>query len=128
MLIVWKIQVSTFLFVVVDFGNVFVKRRIFEITSKYLSFLANNDLFWLLINFYKNREAKFKSALRVDFFLDFFLQVPQRELKKYSLVINISIENYKFLCWHEKKNRNQIFDISVENRQKKFNFLKFCVC
>ena len=55
-----------------------------------------------------------------------FLQVPQRELK------NI----HRWLIYQSKaislyfgtgKNSNQIFHISVENRQTKFNFLKFCV-
>ena len=77
------------------------------------------------------REANFKTSLMVGFsleFRNFIFASPAARIKKYSLVINISIESYKFLFWHGKKNRNQSYYISVENRQKKFNFLKLCVC
>ena len=77
----------------------------------------------------KIREEKFKTSLRVGFFFDFrnfILQVPQRKWK------NI----HKWLIYQSKaisfysgtgKNRNQIYDISVENRQTKFNLLRVCV-
>ena len=77
-----------------------------------------------------NREAKFKTSLRVGFFLDFrnFIFASfAAKIKKYLQVINISIESYSFY-FGMGKNRNQNCDISVENRQTKFSFLKFCVC
>ena len=57
------------------------------------------------------REAKFKTSLRVGFFLDFrnlIFASPAAIIKKCLLVINISIESYKFLFQHGKKLKSDL--------------------
>ena len=65
-----------------------------------------NFLPFALLVFLIYREAKSKRWLRVSFFLDFrnfIFASSAARIKKYSQVINISIESYKFLFWHGKK-------------------------
>ena len=90
-----------------------------------------------------NREAKSKTSLRVGFFLDFinfiFASFAAR-IKKYLWMLNISIQSYKFLFWHGKKskselwyfcgkqtNKIQLFEILCVLTHTRFEILEFCL-
>ena len=85
-------------------------------------FLGNN----------RNREPKFKRALRVHFLTHFtknfchFL-TPKVKSGTGTDMINPSIESFDFLFWHEKI-WSWIFKNFVGNRQSTFHEFKFSVC
>ena len=83
-----------------------------------------------LKNFYKNREPKFKRALRVHFLTHFtktFCRFFTPKVKSGTDMINPSIESSDFLFWHEKI-WSRIFENFVGNRQSTFHEFKFSVC
>ena len=75
------------------------------------------------------REAKFKTSLRVGFFFDFRKKIFFSRIKKSLYVIlNISIESYKFLFWHKKKSKSDLWYFCGKQINKIQFWEILCVC